>query len=26
VRGRRELHQLIAADPRLADLLEQGER
>ena len=25
VRGRRELHQLIAADPRLVDLLERGE-
>jgi RNA polymerase sigma-70 factor (ECF subfamily) len=25
VRGRRELHQMIAADPRLADLLERGE-
>lgn len=25
VRGRRELHQMIAADPRLVDLLERGE-
>ena len=25
VRGRRDLHQMIAADPRLADLLERGE-
>jgi RNA polymerase sigma-70 factor (ECF subfamily) len=25
VRGRRELHQMIAADPRLVDLLEQGD-